>query len=434
MSLGLFRRAAFWWIAFAVILVLRILLRPESHSVFPIFAAGSANWWSDSSLYLDREALDAFRYPPPFAIAFSPCAWLGPRVGGVLWALTSLGVYWLGLRRFWFAVRVNRAHEDTFLVLSLIGAVAGLWNGQSNALLVGLLLLGAAALVQQRWWTAALFLGLPVVLKFTPLPLVLLLVAFRPRQLAPRLLVVVLAGGLLPFATRSADVVGRQYQGWTTHLTDSSTKRWPGFRDGWTIIAVARHLIDGKEGMPDLKEPLDEPAYRVVQILSGLALFVWTLVLRRRGMDARKLVLVTLAGGACWLLLLGPASEAPTYVFLAPFLAWGLVERRWWPGARRLIEGAGILLLVVGWSELTRSWWNEAPWLILALPAGVILFWVWLVVGPARVGAVNAHSRPDSGPADSLPFSRQAAPAASLRATYRAALPYACRRSSRSPA
>ena len=38
--------------------------------------------------------------------------------------------------------------------------VAGLWNGQSNALLVGLMLLGASAIFRHRWWTAAIFLGL----------------------------------------------------------------------------------------------------------------------------------------------------------------------------------------------------------------------------------------------------------------------------------
>src|SRR5262249_47080029 len=140
-------------------------------------------------------------------------------------------------------------HEESFLALSLLGALAGLWNGQSNALLVGLLLLGASAIVRQQWWRAAIFLGLPIVLKFTPLPLVLLLVALWQRQLAPRLLVVLAAGGLLPFATRPADVVARQYQGWAVHLTESSTKRWPGFRDGWTIVAVARHLLNGGEGL-----------------------------------------------------------------------------------------------------------------------------------------------------------------------------------------
>ncbi len=392
MSLGLFRRASFWWIVFAVALVLRIVCQPESHTVFPIFAAGSAHWWSDEPLYLDYPPLDTFRYPPLFAIAFSPYAWLGSRAGAVLWALTSLGVYWLGLRSFSrLALRTHARSECKLMVLSLLGAVAGLWNAQSNALLVGLLLLGAAAVVRQRWWTAAFFLGLPVVLKFTPLPLILLLVALWPRQLAPRLLVVLLAGFLLPFLTRPPDRVQQQYQGWGIHLAESSAERWPGFRDGWTIFAVARHLADGGEGLPDLKAAIDEPAYRIVQALGGLAVLMWLLALRRRGADTRNLVSMALALGACWMLLLGPASEAPTYVFLAPFLAWGLVQRQRWPEVRRLIEAAGLLLLVFGWGDLTRPWWNQAPWLILILPAGVILVFIWLIT-------VHSRLRPEPAP------------------------------------
>jgi hypothetical protein len=244
---------------------------------------------------------------------------------------------------------------------------------------------------------------------------VLLLVALWPRQLTPRLLVVLAAGGLLPFATRPADIVVKQYQSWAVHLTESSTKRWPGFRDSWTIVAVARHLLNGGEGLPDLKAPLDELAYRVVQMLAGLALFLW-IMKRKRDIDAPGVVLLALAGGACWFLLLGPASEPPTYVFLAPFLAWGLVERRHWPGSR-LIEAAGVLLLVLGWGELTRPWWHQAPWLILILPAGVILYLLWLIRG---------HSLPSSG--HPVPAGE------ALAGQYRAAPPYACRRSFASPA
>ncbi len=393
MSLDLLRRASFWWIVFALALVLRILHRPDSHTVFPIFAAGSAHWWSGESLYSGYKPLDFFRYPLSFAIAFSPYAWLGSRAGGVLWSLTSLAVYWLGLRcllRDVIEPRLgqHRLNPEPFLILSLLGAGAGLWNAQSNALLVGLLLLGASAVARQHWWKSALFLGLPVVLKFTPLPLVLLFVALWPRQLMPRLPVVLMAGFLLPFLTRPPDKVWQQYRGWTTHLSESATERWPGFRDGWTVFAVARHLVEGGEGLPDLKAPIDEPAYRVVQALGGLTLLIWCLVLRRRGLEARTLVLLTLAGGACWTLLLGPASEAPTYVFVAPYVAWGVTQRRRWLGVRRLVEASGLLLLVLGWAGLTRSWWDVAPWLILVLPAGVILFLIWLVLGP---GARNLN-------------------------------------------
>jgi hypothetical protein len=379
--LGLFRRASFWWAVFTAAVVLRTLHRPESHTVFPVFASGAEHWWADLPLYGDYRPTDFFRYPPLFAILFSPFAWLGPCAGGVLWSLTNLAVYWFGLRRFQRDV-IGGTPSQLFLVLSLLGAAAGFWNAQSNALLVGLLLLGASAAARQRWWSAAFLLGLPVVFKFTPLPLVLLLCALWPRQLTGRVLAVCAVGFLLPFLTRPPDIAAAQYQGWVHHLAESSAERWPGFRDAWTVFAVTRHLAEGGEGMPDLEAAIDEPNYRLVQLLGGLSVLLWSQGLRWRGMDERRLVLLTLAGGAGWLLLLGPSAEPPTYVFLAPFLAWGIVERQRWPGVRWLIATAGALLLVLGWGGLTRPWWDAVPWLIFALPLGLMLFLVWLVLGP----------------------------------------------------
>ena len=381
---GLFRRASFWWIVFAGALVLRTLHRPESHTVFPVFASGSQHWWGDQSLYDDYRPTDYFRYPPVFAILFTPFACLGPKLGGVLWSLTSLGVYWCGLRRFLHDVAASEASSALFLVLSLVGAVAGLWNAQCNALLVGLVLLGASAGLRKRWWSAALFLGLPVVIKLTPLPLVLLLCVLWRTPFTFRALAVCAVGFLVPFLTRSPDVVASQYQGWADHLRESASERWPGFRDAWTVFAVTRHLAEGGEGLPYMKAPLDEPAYRLVQMGGGFAVLLWSLWLRRCGTEERRLVLLTLAAGASWFLLLGPASEPPTYVFLTPFLAWGIVENRRWPEVRWLIGTAGVLLLVLGWGGLTRPWWDALPWLVFPLPVGVALFLAWLVLGPGR--------------------------------------------------
>ncbi len=372
------RQASVWWIVFAVALVARTLHRPESHTVFPVFATSSHHWWNDAPLYDDYKPLDFFRYPPPFAPAFTPFALLGPRAGGVLWSLVSLGTYWLGLRRFWRDLLTRQPDDPLltpFLLLALVGAVTGLWNAQSNALVVGLVLLGASAAVRQRWWTSAFWFSLSVLFKLTPLPLVLLACAWQPKHLAGRTVLLLAAGFLLPFLTRPPEVVIEQYRGWATHLAESANERWPGFRDAWTVRAVSRHLIEGGSGLPDLEAPVDESWYRVVQLSGAAAVLAASLWLKRRGSDARKLLL-SLAGGSTWALLLGPAAEPPTHVFLAPFLAWGLVDRAW--PRRWLVVTAAVLLLVLGWGSLSRPLWNAAPWLILTLPAGLVLFAAWL--------------------------------------------------------
>src|SRR5262249_29222552 len=117
-----------------------------------------------------------------------------------------------------------------------------------------------------------------------------------------------------------------------------------------------------------------------------------------RGVEERRLAVLTLAGGVGWLLLLGPASEYPTFAFLAPFLAWGLVEKDTARRGRCLIVTAGVCGLGLGWNSLTRPPWAAAPWLVLALPLGTATFLCWIV----RRGMASTEYRVRSTPCSVL--------------------------------
>src|SRR5262245_8628617 len=184
------------WIALGIALAVRTLHRPESHTVFPVFAAGAAHWWSDQPLYAAYRPMDYFLYSPLSAGVFTPLAAPGPVAGGILWGWLNLGVFFLGLRRLVRDVLPGSwtpRREAAFLVLAGAGALAGLWNGQSNPLVAGLLLLAASALARQRRWTAAVLLAATVALKFTPLPFALLFCALWPRRLGGRFLLALAA-------------------------------------------------------------------------------------------------------------------------------------------------------------------------------------------------------------------------------------------------
>jgi hypothetical protein len=376
------RCAVVLWIVLGFALTARTAYRPANHTVFPLFAAGSAHWWADQPLYANYRPLDYFRYPPLFAIVFTPLATLGTVAGGILWGWLNLAVYFLGLHRLVRDVLPGRwtpGREAAFLILAGVGGVAGLWNGQSNPLIVGLLLLAVSALVRERWWSAAVLLAMTVGLKFMPLPFALLFCALWTRRLAGRFLLAVAFGFLLPFLTRPASIVCEQYRGWANHLVLMSGERWPGFRDGWTVWVVTRHALEGRTGMPDLLQPIEGVWYRGLQVLGGLAVLVGCLWFRRRASSRGVLITVVLALGAAWSMLLGPAVEAPTYVFLAPLLAWAVVQSKAWPAGRRLIEASAVLILVLSWRELTYPFWEAVPWLVLTLPLGSALFLLWIL-------------------------------------------------------
>jgi Glycosyltransferase family 87 len=387
------------WLVFGVAVSVRTLLLSDQHTVFPVFATASKHFWDQQSLYARYRPLDYFRYPPVFAIGFTPLSALGLTGGGLLWNWLNLGVYGWGLWRFRRDVLPGTwtpGREALFLSIGLFGGLRGLWNGQSNALAVGLLLLAIAAVTRRRWWAAAFLLAMPVLVKLTPLAPALLLCALWPRKLIGRFSFALAVGLLLPFLVKSPRFVLQDYQDWFTHLLDTSSERWPGFRDVWTVWLAARHLLFGAE--LSLTDSMAHPLlYRLVQIGSGLGVLAWCLWQQRRGTDTRLLLTLTLAMGSAWLMLFGPAVEHATYVFLAPPLAWAASQRSSWRPGQFLLVPALALVLVFGWGALIRLWPAAEPFLLLALPLGTVLFTVWLcgyAAAGVPVGRVDAVRSP----------------------------------------
>ena len=393
------RAALALWVAFGVAVSVRTVLRPGSHTVFPVLAASSQHWWGDQPLYARYRPLDYFRYPPVFAVAFTPLSAAGLTAGGVLWGWLNLGVYGWGLWRLRRDVLPpltptplpaglpasmtgergwgEGGREALFFTVGLLGGLRGLWNGQSNALAVGLLLLAASAAARRRWWVAAVLLAAPVLVKLTPAALALLLCALWPRKLIGRFLLALAAGLLLPFLTKSPGVVLHHYRDWLAHLFGSSGERWPGFRDAWTVWLAVRTAVFGEP--PALTDPIAQPlAYRTLQVASGLGVLAWCLWQRARGLGRRPLLALTLAMGLAWLMLFGPAVEHATYVFLAPALAWAAAQRCDWRPARPLAVASLGLVLVFGWGAMLRSFPAAQPLLLPALPLGTALFAAWL--------------------------------------------------------
>ena len=395
------RHALHVWLAVTVVVCIRMMIAPHSHTIFPVLAGSASHWWADQPLYAQYPSLDYFRYPPVFAIAFTPFNALGCRAGAVLWSLLSISVFVFGLWRFirdvapgeWTAMR-----QAVFLALGALGALRGLWNAQSNALAVGLLLIAAAELMRRRWWTAAAVLASSVLVKLTPLAPALLLCAIQPRRLPARFLLFLGIGLLAPFLTRPPEIVLGHYQEWLRHLTHTGNERWPGFRDAWTVWLVLRHALQGRIGATALRAPLTSGVYRALQLITAITALAWCLWQRRHIADRRKLTTVALAMGLAWLMLFGPAVEHATYVFLTPVLNWALLQRDGWRRGRWLIGPAFVLVMFLGWAVVSPRVMETAPFLLTALPIGTALFTIWLIGYAPIYCRVNQYAQTISTP------------------------------------
>lgn len=368
------------WCVLAVVLTVKALLNPVRHSVFPIYSYAALGWWSDLPIYRVEGTLDLFRYPPLFAIALTPFAALGLTLGGILWAWLSLGVYGYGCRRFLRDVvpeRWTAGREALFLTLCLVGGIRGLWNAQATPLAVGMVLIGAADLMRNRPWRAALWLGGATLVKLTPIVFVALLALVRSRALLPRLVPILAVGLLVPFLTRPVEVVARQQAEWLDQMHLNAQIRWPSYRDAWTLYQAGRWL--GTGAPINLVEHNYHTGYWLVQLGAAGLTACWVLALRGHRAGRSQRVLAALALGGCWSLLFGGSVEHCTMVVVLPalFAALLLNDQPGRVGRPLLVASVGALQVFTV-HAVADGLRPVVPFIDVAMPLAVVLFLVWL--------------------------------------------------------
>jgi alpha-1,2-mannosyltransferase len=300
----------------------RVLLRPEARTTYPIFSSSTRLWWQSLELYHPHRpdwVQTGYRYSPIFAILMTPFAVLPDGPGGVIWRCFNAAIF-LGALGWWSRAvlprAVTRDHLALLAILVIPLTLPSANNGQVNVLVSGLLLATVTAVAQKRWNLASLCMGLAFVCKIYPLALGLILVLLYPRQLAARLALVIAASFGLPFLCQRPEYVLDQYGKWFHMLGADDRSQFSlegSYRDLWLLIR-------------QLELPLSYTSYRVLQVLSGVAVAALCWVRQRRGWSERSLLTSTLALATAWMLLLGPAPESCTFVLMAPSLAWALLS------------------------------------------------------------------------------------------------------------
>jgi len=320
------------WAGILLICCGRVLLPPHTwltahtQSVYPIFAGAARQWIAGADLYEQLAPdLDRFRYSPGVAALLVPFSLLpdglaradGP--GGALWRLFNAGVY-LGALGWWIRAllppSLTRMQRAVLFLLVVPLSVGSLNNGQSNALVLGLLLAAMAAAKTDRWNLAAGCVAVACFFKVYPIAVGLLLALLYPRRFAGRLAVALAVGLALPFALQHTDYVAGQYLSWFDHFQTYDRQRlitqlW--YRD---IRLLLRPWLG----------PLDMGTYAVMQLTAAACVAASCLAARRAAWTGDRLLILLFGLGCCWMTVFGPATESCTYILLAPALAWGLLN------------------------------------------------------------------------------------------------------------
>ena len=93
-SLPLAQRIAITlWITLFIALSVKTILKPTSHSVFPVYFQAGINWWQQVDVYQVNQGIDHYRYSPTAAIFFSTFTFMGITLGAILWSFCSIVVF-----------------------------------------------------------------------------------------------------------------------------------------------------------------------------------------------------------------------------------------------------------------------------------------------------------------------------------------------------
>jgi hypothetical protein len=369
------------WIVVVAVICIRCYLRPQVHSLLPIYLTAAHNWQTGNDMYAAQPGLpDRYRYSPTAAVLLHPLTQMPDGVGEVVWRLFNVAVF-LGAMVWWGRAVLPAGSPLTsqqwslLFLLALPLALGSVNNGQINTLMAGLMLATVAAVAGERWNLAAALAALAVLLKVYPLALALLLILVHPHKFGLRFLTAMLLGLALPFLCQHSDYVLEQYQTWWQLLAGDDRSHWPrrlAPQDLWLVFRIA-HL------------DMSPKWYVLLRLALAGAVALLGLVARLRGCAHRKVLAVLSTQVGCWIILCGPNSEACTYILLAPVLGWAMIDA--WqaqPGAGRRWCLSGVLGLVV--LRLVMRLFSGAhdPAAGL-LPVSALLLWICLLMSHLSV-------------------------------------------------
>jgi hypothetical protein len=385
------RAAITVWIVILVSILIRLVVLPTHAGVYPIFANAARNWLAGQGVY--NGAGEPYRYSPFITICFIPFSLLPDFVGGIVWRALNAAVF-LGALAWWcrsvLPVSLTARQVAWFFLLIVPMSVGSLNNGQSNALILGLLLAAGAAVAGKRWNLATVCLAIACLFKIYPIAIALLLAAGYPRRLGIRLILALTVGLGLPFLLGDRAYVFEQHGDWIHHLRVEDRYAGPietTYRDIRMLFRV--WLV-----------PLSARTFLVAQLAAAAGIAAVCLAKRPRLGQPNEFLTRALVLGCCWMTVFGPATEPSTYILIGPALAWAVMQAWLTPGGN---VRRAVVLLIYGLTGLAQAvlWFPWGPrfnnYVATHSVAGTLLF-TWLMGTylwqMGKSGEVGGHGGP----------------------------------------
>jgi len=294
------------WVVPMLVIGLLVFLNPQRDTVtLGSYHPSAAHWWAGEGLYVGPSGMN---YLPHFAVLFTPFHFLPLWLGETLWRFCNAATLAAGLWQLARALIGSNA-ERAFLwatILAMPLCMTSLRFGNANAILGGVTLMAAAAILARRWGLAAVLMALATAIK--PLGIVLILLAplvYKPLRW--RVVVALLGLAVFPF------LFGRPAYVWGQHRA-----AWSNLQ---ACAVVSEHRFADINGLlRTFGTEFSPGASKVARLLAGgFTALVWLWGARRLREPLACLWLYALA--TSYLMLFNPMTEENSYGILAPALA-----------------------------------------------------------------------------------------------------------------
>ena len=240
-----------------------------------------------------HEQWDFYKYSPTFSLLFAPLAILPDIVGLIIWNGLNAFLLFLGVI---YLPQFSQKSKIKILLFVLIELVTSMQNAQSNAMMVGLILLGFCYLERGHFFWGIFFIVLTVFIKVYGI-LALGLLLFYPNK--SKLILYTSISSAVLFLLPLLAIGGAQlvflYESWWNLLKDDHTNSFGlsvmGWLTSWFRITPPKMMV-----------------LLFGTLLLGLPLLWW----RRYSMYAYRVI--WLASLLIWLVIFNHKAESPTFI------------------------------------------------------------------------------------------------------------------------
>jgi hypothetical protein len=367
-------RSGFWiitarivWLVALAGLVVRFSCGGSHRSyAFNDYMLAGSHWMRGEYLYANWRG---FIYSPVTAAFFVPFSCLPPAVAYGLWLLANAAALLGGLAALFvlFPGFSPKCAGIVYLLLLPL-ALGNLDVGQSNPLVVGLLMFAIVAVRAERWNIAALCVAIPTFFKIYPLAVGMLICVIAPRRFVWRLLVALLFLAVAPFLLQHWSYVSDQYHAWIETRTLDNRLHYPEKYvpvDLWFLLHWVCRL------------PIQPWFYSLIQAGTGAATALLCIWGTSKNWKNERVLTGLFFMGSVWMPLCGPATESHTYLLMAPALVLALVQsfhERQSTVLRALLSLAFALQLINHDSRTLYLFHFKQRWVFSAQPLSALLF------------------------------------------------------------